>query len=124
MNGFDTNLLFRASEHEYSSEKFHDFCDEKGSTITIIENEHGHVFGGYAEKSWKRQQQKIFDPNTFLFMIRPKMSKIDWSDDVKKGRCALWIYRGCGPVFGSGGDIYLMQKNEEGGCFSNSFEFD
>merc|ERR1719203_1567517 len=62
LNDIAIDLLFRASEHGYSSDKFHEFCDEKGSTITIIENEHGHVFGGYAERSWKKQEQQITDP--------------------------------------------------------------
>ena len=29
-------LLFRASQHGFNNNKFHEFCDGKGDTLTII----------------------------------------------------------------------------------------
>ena len=40
-------LLFRASEHSYSKQSFHELCDNQGPTITIIQSEYGNIFGGY-----------------------------------------------------------------------------
>ena len=46
------HLLFRASEHESSlAEKFHELCDGKGPTITIIRSDYQKLFGGYASIS-------------------------------------------------------------------------
>ena len=45
-------LLYRASEHQYSAESFHEYCDNKGSTLIIIKSNGGWIFGGYTTKSW------------------------------------------------------------------------
>ena len=45
-------LLFKASDHDYSSFKFHRECDNEGANITIIQTNHGHIYGGYTSKSW------------------------------------------------------------------------
>ena len=34
-------LIYRASEHGYSAHSFHDYCDNKGSTIVIIKSTGG-----------------------------------------------------------------------------------
>ena len=45
-------LIHRTSEHKYSSESFHDCCDDKGPTLTIIKCTNGCIFGGYTAQSW------------------------------------------------------------------------
>ena len=45
-------LIFRASENGYSAQKFHENCDNKGATLTIIKSNWGNIFGGYVSKSW------------------------------------------------------------------------
>ena len=45
-------LLYRASEHGYTSESFHDYCDDKGPTLIIIKSSGGWIFGGYTTESW------------------------------------------------------------------------
>jgi hypothetical protein len=50
-------LLFRGSEREnkFDKTKFHDKCDEKGPTITLIKSkEYGNIFGGYTDIPWSR----------------------------------------------------------------------
>ena len=44
-SNFTTELLYRASEHNFDSNKFHEKCDEKGSTIVIVKNTYNHVYG-------------------------------------------------------------------------------
>lgn len=130
IKSMDTQLLFRASDHGYSSDKFHEYCDEKGSTITIIVNEYNHVFGGYAKESWQKPERQITDANAFLFMIRPKIKTFHLKDAQKNGYRALWMYPSFGPVFGKGADIWIKDKcnaSSANGCLSNfhsSFEFD
>ncbi len=45
-------LIYRASEHEYSGESFHEYCDDKGPTLIVIKSSGGWIFGGYTTKSW------------------------------------------------------------------------
>ena len=45
-------LLYRASEHGYTAESFHDYCDNKGPTLIVIKSSGGWIFGGYATQSW------------------------------------------------------------------------
>ena len=71
----NTKLLFRASDHDYDPRKFHQLCDDKGPTLTIIHNEYDRVFGAYVTKSFEANSQfdGSTDPNAFMFQIRPNI---------------------------------------------------
>ncbi len=45
-------LLYRASEHDYTNESFHEYCDDKGPTLIVIKSSGGWIFGGYTTQSW------------------------------------------------------------------------
>ena len=45
-------LLYRASEHEYTSKSFHEYCNDKGPTLIVIKSSGGWIFGGYTTQSW------------------------------------------------------------------------
>ena len=51
-NEYKWKLLYRASEHDYTGESFHEYCDDKGPTLVIIKSSDGWIFGGYTTKSW------------------------------------------------------------------------
>ena len=129
MKNIDTKLLYRASENDRSAEKFHDLCEGEGATITIIHNEHDHVFGGYTSKSWPKcdigytNWTWYEDSNAFLFMIRPKCKvfalKSNLSDEDKKG--VIHACTGYGPIFGNGWDIYIGDKGNQHGGTPSSF---
>ena len=44
-------LCYRASEDTWGSSRFHDGCDSKGATVTIIRVK-TYIFGGYTDISW------------------------------------------------------------------------
>ena len=109
IKSISTQLLYRASEHDFSAKKFHELCDEKGATITIIHNEYNHIFGGYTSKSWPKccgYKQIAVDPNAFLFMVRPKCKYFGIRVGYKYGR-AITSDKRYGPTFGGGRDIYI-----------------
>ena len=110
ISGF--NHLFRASDHQYSAHKFHEYCDGKPGTITIIKSNWGNTFGGYTSKSWKFKHKSetgyIPDENAFLFLIESH-------DDSVQSKCplllklrndhipyAIYCNYGNGPIFGGG----------------------
>ena len=51
-NEYKWKLLYRASEHEYTAESFHKYCDNKGPTLIVIKSSEGWIFGGYTTQSW------------------------------------------------------------------------
>ena len=52
-NEYKWKLIYRASEHGYTAESFHEYCDDKGPTLVVIKSSGGWIFGGYTTQSWK-----------------------------------------------------------------------
>lgn len=69
---FRFKLLYKATLDGDTKNIFHSKCDNQGSTISIIESKDGQIFGGYASKSWDKNQHFISDPNSFLFNVNIK----------------------------------------------------
>ena len=51
-NDYKWKLIYRSSEHDYTSKSFHQYCDDKGPTLVIIKSSGGWIFGGYTTRSW------------------------------------------------------------------------
>ena len=66
----DHNLLYRASRDRFISTAFHQKCDEKGPTVTVMYGSNGYVFGGYTSKNWTNTNTWIADGDAFLFSLR------------------------------------------------------
>jgi len=53
---------------------FHQKCDLKGPTLTVVKDKKGYVFGGYLSVSWNWQHFGTFvkkrDPNAWLFTLK------------------------------------------------------
>ena len=45
-------LIYRGSRDGFQAKTFHEKCDYKGETLTIIESTDGYIFGGYTEINW------------------------------------------------------------------------
>lgn len=64
-------LLYRGSENEFSAQKFHQLCNRKGPTITIVLSEQLNIFGGYTNLDWySRKTRSISDYGTFLYLLK------------------------------------------------------
>ena len=132
-------LLFRASDHDYSANIFHDLCDNKGPTLTIVHTNHGHIFGIYITKSFSANYdtEESKDPQAFMFQIVPNVRyyglKSYPSYDPKKriyngGANAVW--KGdrfqYSISFGAGPDLWInkgVTQNTGSGC-RNGTTFD
>ena len=53
-NDYKWKLIYRASEHGYTAQSFHECCDDKGPTLVIIKSSGGWIFGGYTTQLWSR----------------------------------------------------------------------
>ena len=110
-------LLFKASDHNFCTTKFHALCDGKGATITIFKSNHGNIYGGYTSKSWSSSNLTgmVEDSNAFLFVIRseeePAQNECPMIFKVRKSDvyCAIFHSDFVGPTFGT--DIITY-----GGC--------
>jgi len=103
-------LLFRASKDGFASTQFHAKCDNKGTTVTVIQSTMNHVFGGYTTLAWQASggayQQ---DPKAFIFLLRStnKMYKKPQKWTVKNVSNSVYHSSSYGPTFGGGFDFYL-----------------
>ena len=43
----EVKRLYQASVHTFAAAKFHELCDGKGPTLTLVKTTGNHVFGGY-----------------------------------------------------------------------------
>lgn len=79
---YKTELLYRASRDGYTSRVFHKKCDNKGASITIIQSEHGLMFGGFTSLSWENSESwKIDQKDPFVFSLTKKTQHLNYSKE-------------------------------------------
>ena len=52
-----------------SKSNFHNNCDNRGSTLTVVKDTKGYVFGGYLSVSWTGSGGSKKDSNAWLFAL-------------------------------------------------------
>ena len=93
-------LLYSPTFDTNTKEDFHKNCDNKGSTIILVETSNGRRFGGFTSLSWKSNNQWVTDPCACIFSF----------DTHKKYKLLLpqYSYYGgsdYGPHFGYGDQL-------------------
>ena len=109
-------LLYRLSTHGDSSNTFHNYCNNKGNTLTLVRNTKGYRCGGFITKSWTSSNGYINDPNAFLFSLEYKEQYFTYD-----GINAIYDHSGCGPYFGSNGDLCISNNCSQN--YSSSCNF-
>ena len=62
-------LLLRGSRDGFSAKTFHQKCDKKGPTLTVI-IANNRMFGGFTKLEWDTTSGKKYgDPNAFVFRV-------------------------------------------------------
>ena len=60
----------RGTKDGFLASTFHELCDGKGPTLTIVESEHGKIFGGFTSVSWSSLNGRYLpDPTAFVFSL-------------------------------------------------------
>ncbi len=62
-------LLWRGTRNGFAAFTFHDNCDGKPNTLTVIKNTEGYIFGGYKSKHWISVKDRRIDLSGFLFTL-------------------------------------------------------
>lgn len=65
---FNTNFLI-SNRDGFNHSAFHQLCDNKGPTLTLIQSSAGHLFGGFTAASWEGLKTYKSDPSTFIFTL-------------------------------------------------------
>ena len=110
-------LIFRGTRDE--GKNFHNKCDNKGPTITLIQNDKGYIFGGYASIPWTSSNTWKSAPDSFLFsftnIYNIEPTKFPSKNDQKE----IHHESNYGPEFGSGHDLGIYHNFIEKGGWSN-----
>ena len=113
-------LLYSGSSHGWEPSKFHELCDEKGPTITVMKSKAARVFGGFTMQSWDSTSYEKADEKAFIYSIdRQQIYRVIHTQK------AIYCSSGWGPCFGGcalglGGDP--LNKENSGWCFTNGYE--
>ncbi|CAH3028669.1 unnamed protein product [Porites evermanni] len=102
-------LCFRASIHGWRSRTFHSYCDNKGSTVTIV-RVGIYIFGGYNDNSWQWSAGYQYSTNTFLYSLKNYGGYGYFKKDITHDYSyATYSYYDYFPTFGHH-DIYIADN--------------
>ncbi|XP_069123067.1 interferon-induced protein 44-like isoform X2 [Argopecten irradians] len=99
-------LLYKISRDGCNAHTFHNLCDHKGPTVTVLYNTDNSVYGGYTAASWNSNGSYIADLKAFLFKLESKGSQQPMKfPSIDKGTYAIYGFSKYGPTFGNGYDL-------------------
>ena len=96
-------LLFRASRDGYAAQNFHDKCNGKGNTLTLVKTTTGKRFGGFTDAQWNQSGSYISGSYGFIFSLDNK--EIFYCTNNSYALIGNSSY---GPYFGS--DFYISNN--------------
>jgi len=95
----------------FDAKDFHERCDNKGPTLTIIQATSECVFGGYSHLSWDCSGEKKIHPYTFIFtLINPQDIPPTRYFNGEEGIEINCVER-YGPTFGKTNSAIYVSKN-------------
>lgn len=104
-------LAFSPVEHGSSMNTF--FRQQQGASLTVVRDQEGNVFGGFAQEAWRPQHLGFGVPESFVFFLRKGDSSLQSSNADAFTRTAHF-------------DIFWAAPKEGGviqQCTSNMFGF-
>ncbi|KAH3795421.1 interferon-induced protein 44-like [Dreissena polymorpha] len=115
------NLLYKITRDGCSGTAFHQKCDSRGPTVTVLYNQHDSLYGGYASSSWTSNGHFIPDVNAFMFQLRYSGSDKPIKFPIKSSYTGYSLIGNStyGPIFG-GNDLTAFSGtvNSSGGYFA------
>ena len=90
-----TELLYRKTDNGDSYDTFHQLCDNKGATLTLIKGAEGFIIGGYTPLNWDSISGWKKDNDSFLFSLTEnKISK-----KINNNKDSIYCSKNYGPNF-------------------------
>ena len=117
----DLELLYRGSRDGWKGSDFHEKCDDKGATITVIRSSDGFIFGGFADKSWKSSGGWCKSDKAFLFSLKSPSDEVGPTKmSIKHKKCSKAMLHSSsnGPIFGNSYDLCIASdaNNNSNSC--------
>ncbi len=109
-------LIYRGTRDGMNGSSFHDKCNNKGETISLCENEQGHIFGGYASIPWESKGGYQDAPNSFIFTLTNIYNLEPTKFPSKNLGTEICDSPDYGPCFGNGKDLDICVN---GGHYSD-----
>jgi hypothetical protein len=102
-------LLYRGSRDGFRASDFHNKCDNKSNTVTIILTTKDFIFGGFSSLSWDSSNQWKIDNerNSFLFSVRNPHNITDRKFSLTNPTNTIYCVSSYGPTFGGNHDIHV-----------------
>jgi hypothetical protein len=115
--GNQLRLLSRGSRDGFGASDFHNKCDNKSNTVTIILTTKGFIFGGFSSLSWDSSNQWKVDSErkSFVFSVRNPHNIADRKFSLTNPTYTICCSSSTRPTFGSGYVIYVAD-----GCNNNT----
>ncbi|KAL3786184.1 hypothetical protein HJC23_001260 [Cyclotella cryptica] len=109
LNG-NLTLLYRSSRDGRCDSTFHQKCDLKGATLTVIETTEGYIMGGYSNLHWANGAEYGTTDKAFLFNISKLDDGASSKMKVSQAHAQSAIYNNSlyGPTFGCGHDFKVQ----------------
>jgi len=106
-------LIYKATRSGFSASTFHQLCDDKGATMTVIKSSEGWMFGGFTTQSWSGNPVWKKDPQAFIFTLTNPHNIPATKFSIKDGeqQHAIYVHGGYGPTFGLGHDIHIINNS-------------
>ena len=125
------SLLYRASEHGFAARDFHERCDGKCNTLTLVKSANHCIFGGYTGAKWSSNNGFVTDLHAFVFSLKTAASnQKSFLARCAESERAIYCKENMGPSFGvndiSISDMYNKNKSRlaELNCYQRDEDFD
>eukprot|EP01132_Coremiostelium_polycephalum_P008075 gene8075-9935_t len=109
--------IYQASKDGFSASTFHQKCNNKGPTITIIWSKTGNIFGGYTSLNWNSIGNYQNDPQSFLFLLKNSKNQ-SMKFPYRNTGHSIYDNVSYGPTFGNGHDFHICDNSN---TVSNSY---
>jgi len=114
-----TKLLYRATKHGFSSKSFHQRCDGKSSTISLI-RVGKYIFGGFSPIPWHSRNEWSFDNRCFIFSLINPSNQPCKLRNQKGDDSSIYGDPNHGPSFGFGSSEISIFNNPNQNLKSSS----
>jgi len=114
-------LLYRGSRDGYSAAKFHELCNNKGPTLSMIKSTTGYIFGGYAHTAWSSSGSYVTDAKAWLFSLTNPTNTPGKYNSLSD-TYSVYHNPAMGPTFGGGHNICVGDNcNTSNESYTNSY---
>lgn len=110
------NVLFKSSKDGDATSTFHQKCDGKQFTVTLVKTTSNRRFGGFTTIGWDQSSSYKSDRYAFIFSFD---NKENYFVNDASGSNAIYCNSSYGPSFGDGFDFCISN-----GCKNNTNSYD